>query len=247
MKVRISTVALGVVFSMAIGSVSGTAEAAKPTDKKDKKVIVKVVSGDTLTKIADKHDTTYVRLFNANKKLESPDLINVGDKVRVPKDDEKLSNRYDKFRKSLATIVAPVAPAATGQQSAPTPAPAQPSRSYSAAPTPRSTPTPRGSTAGNTYAAGNCTWYVKSMRGDLPNMLGNGGSWVGNAAAQGFSTGSAPSPGAVAEQPGHVAYVQSVNGNMVTVSEMNYRGSPGGGFGRVSTRTVPASTFTYIY
>jgi len=227
---------------MAIGSVSTAASAAEPTDKKDKKVVVKIQSGDTLTKIADKHDTTYVRLFNANKKLESPDLINVGDKVRVPKDGEKLPNRYDKFRSSLEVVSAPVTTSST--QAAPAPQPAQ---SYSAAPTQSYSSVPRGSSAGNTYAAGNCTWYVKSMRSDLPNMLGNGGSWSGNAAAQGFSTGTEPAVGAVAEEPGHVAYVQSVNGNMVTVSEMNYSGSPGGGFGRVSTRTVSASTFTYIY
>ena len=81
------------------------------------------------------------------------------------------------------------------------------------------------------------------MRADLPNNLGNGGSWVANAAAQGIPTGSTPRVGAVAEQPGHVAYVEAVNGGMVTVSEMGYNYSQG----QFNRRTVPASNFTYIY
>jgi hypothetical protein len=95
----------------------------------------------------------------------------------------------------------------------------------------------------NTYIKGQCTWYVKSKRPDLPNGLGNGGQWVKNAAARGFSTGTTPRVGAVAEQPGHVAYVESVSGSKVTISEMNY----GGKAGIVHTRTVAASTFKYIY
>ncbi len=30
-----------------------------------------------------------------------------------------------------------------------------------------------GNASGNNYAAGNCTWYVKSRRADIPNNLGN--------------------------------------------------------------------------
>lgn len=112
--------------------------------------------------------------------------------------------------------------------------------------------TPTGSTgnryvasnAGNTYACGQCTWYAKSKRPDLPNRLGNGGQWVASAAALGFATGSTPRAGAIGEQPGHVVYVESVNKNgTVNISEMNYNG----GVGVVNHRTVPASTFKYIY
>lgn len=96
----------------------------------------------------------------------------------------------------------------------------------------------------NTYVWGQCTWHVKNKRPDLPNGLGNGGQWVGNAAARGFATGSTPRAGAVGEQVGHVVYVESVNSNgTVNISEMNYNG----GVGVVHTRTVSASTFTYIY
>lgn len=100
------------------------------------------------------------------------------------------------------------------------------------------------SSSGNTYVWGQCTWYAKNKRTDLPNGLGNGGQWVANAAARGFATGTTPQAGAIGEQPGHVVYVESVNGDgTVNISEMNYNG----GVGVVHTRTVAASTFKYIY
>lgn len=102
----------------------------------------------------------------------------------------------------------------------------------------------RSTSAGNTYYYGYCTWYAKQRRPDLPNRLGNGGQWVANAAAQGYATGSAPRAGAVAETTGHVAYVESVNGDgTIVISEMN---GPAG-WGVVGTRTVPASQYRYIY
>lgn len=98
----------------------------------------------------------------------------------------------------------------------------------------------------NTYAAGNCTWYAKSRRPDLPNNLGNAITWLSRARSQGIPTGSTPRVGAVAWEPigglGHVAIVTAVRGGMVTVSEMNYRG-----LYVISTRTVAASHFSYIY
>lgn len=96
----------------------------------------------------------------------------------------------------------------------------------------------------NTYAWGQCTWYAKNKRPDLPNALGNGGQWVARAAALGYATGSTPRAGAIGEEPGHVVYVESVNGDgSVNISEMNYNG----GVGVVHTRTTSASEFRYIY
>jgi surface antigen len=98
-------------------------------------------------------------------------------------------------------------------------------------------------TAGNGYAWGNCTWYAKSKRPDLPNNLGNAYSWVSQASAQGLPTGVEPRVGAIGQQGMHVVYVESVNDDgTISISEMNYHG-----FGVVSTRTVPVGTFEYIY
>ena len=109
--------------------------------------------------------------------------------------------------------------------------------------TPSFTPTYGGY---NGYAYGYCTWYVASRR-SVPSNWGNAVSWYYNAQYSGYGVGSAPTPGAIAwERSNHVALVESVSGGMVTVSEMNYYGN-GGGWNRVSRRTVPASTFLYIY
>lgn len=98
----------------------------------------------------------------------------------------------------------------------------------------------------NTYAYGYCTWYVASRR-SVPSFWGNANAWYSNAQISGYSVGSVPRPGAIAWTGagyyGHVAYVESVSGGNVTVSEMNWNG----GWGRVSSRTVPASSFRYIY
>jgi surface antigen len=99
---------------------------------------------------------------------------------------------------------------------------------------------------GNTYAYGYCTWYVASRRA-VPGNWGNAYTWLSAARGSGYGTGSTPRVGAVAwERGNHVAYVESVNGDTVTVSEMNYWGG-GGGWGRRSYRTTSASTFMYIY
>lgn len=56
-------------------------------------VMVTVGQGDTLTGIATAHNTTYVRLFDANTKISDPDLIHPGDSLRIPAPNEQLPNR----------------------------------------------------------------------------------------------------------------------------------------------------------
>jgi surface antigen len=105
-----------------------------------------------------------------------------------------------------------------------------------------------GNSAGNLYAPGNCTWYAKSRRPDLPNNLGNANTWYARAVAQGWNVGLTPKKGAVATTTagslGHVAYVEgvSLDGQWVTISEMNYRG-----LYSMNTRTVHYTEFRYIY
>jgi hypothetical protein len=52
-----------------------------------------VNEGDTLTAIADAHQTTYVRVFDANDKIQDPDLIYPGDNLRIPDPNEQLPDR----------------------------------------------------------------------------------------------------------------------------------------------------------
>ena len=229
MKRLTTLVALSVMSTLVlVGAPTAEARSGSTDKKTTKKVIVTVKAGDTLSSIAKKHKTTYVRLFNANKKIANPDMIDVGDKVRVPAKKEKLKNR-------MAALTQP-APASTNNYTAAVPA--------AAASTSTAYYSSGGSSSGNTYYQGYCTWYAKDRRPDLPNMLGNGGQWTANAAAQGYSTGSKARAGAIAETPGHVMYVEKVYGDgTMLISEMN--GSAG--FGNVGSRRVPTSGHSFIY
>jgi LysM repeat protein len=107
---------------------------------KEKKFVI-VNEGDTLDAIATQNGTTYVRLFDANPDIQDPNIINPGDKVRIPDADEQLPDR------ALPEVAAPVA------QTSPV---TTPQTTYSApVRTPISLPTGGGAVAGcgdNTYA-----------------------------------------------------------------------------------------------
>lgn len=49
--------------------------------------------GDTLSAIAGAHQTTYVRLFDANVHIADPDVIHPGDQIRIPTPDEQVASR----------------------------------------------------------------------------------------------------------------------------------------------------------
>lgn len=187
----------------------------------------KIKEGDTLIKIAKKYNTTWQRLFYKNKKITHPDDVKKGIVIVIPSKSEKLKARKVPVRASSIYTT----PTYTSSSNTP----------YKA-----STSVIQANSAGNTYDYGYCTWFVKNMRPDLPNNLGNAITWLSMAQAQGFSTGSTPKVGAVAWEPisslGHVAYVIAVNGSSVTVSEMNY-----GGWGVQTTRETTANSFQYIY
>ncbi len=92
-------------------------------------------------------------------------------------------------------------------------------------------------------------WRVHQAYGNMPYWggRGNANQWPGNARAAGIPTGSTPRVGSVAVMSGgyygHVAWVESVNGNTITVSQYNW-----GVRGEYSEMTVSASLFdTYIY
>ncbi|MES2630679.1 MAG: LysM peptidoglycan-binding domain-containing protein [Patescibacteria group bacterium] len=182
--------------------------------------VITVQSGDTLESIATAHNTTYVRLFNANPGIANPDMIDVGNQITIPAAEKELEDRFAQ--------IAPVATAATATYT---------TQQYSSAPVNSSS-----------YYVGNgmwCTDYVHSKRPDVA-IYGNAGyNWIGSAQAAGKSTGSAPQAGAVAVMDGHVAYVESVNGDgSYVVSEMGWNYQPG----NYNQRTVQPGAFgSFIY
>lgn len=205
-----------------IALASSKSEKVQPDTQAPEQKIHEIQKGETLTSIAEQYQTTWDRLFYKNTQITHPDVIPVGDKITIPTPDEVLAVRE--------VPAPPAAPSADSGQ------PATVSNSGIAMNT-------RGASSGNTYSPGYCTWYVKNMRPDLPNNLGNADTWVARAAAQGIPTGGTPAPGAVGQQGMHVVYVERVNADgTVLISEMNFIG-----LYTVSTRTVAASTFRYIY
>lgn len=102
------------------------------------------------------------------------------------------------------------------------------------------------------YLDGQCTRYAWRKRQDLPGNLGNASTWNERAQAQGFPVDRSPRAGDIAVWEaysngalwaGHVAYVESVNGNgTITISEWNWRGP------RITTvRTISPGGLTFIH
>lgn len=199
--------------------------AAKDGQQKQSKKIVKykVSEGDSLADIAQAYDTDWKRIFNKNDNIDNPDVLVPGITIIIPGDTEKLPDRVGTLQ-----VNEPQAVNETANTQASEPA----VKPYSG-----------GNTAGNGYAYGYCTWYVKQKRPDFPNQMGNAYSWVSSAQATGIPTGSKPRAGAIGQSGNHVVYVEKVNGDgTITVSDMNYAG-----WAVVTTRKVPANSHYYIY
>lgn len=94
--------------------------------------------------------------------------------------------------------------------------------------------------AGHKFPYGYCTWYVAQKR--YVPWGGNAGTWLYHAKSLGYQTGKAPRPGSImvtteSRYYGHVALVEKVSGDTITVSEMNFVG-----WGKVSRRTISAKS-----
>lgn len=107
-----------------------------------------------------------------------------------------------------------------------------------------------GLVPGDTYAWGNCTYWVFAMRywADeiIPTSWGNANTWDDNAQTDGYTINHTPAVGAIMQTDagdlGHVAYVTEVNPEtgQWKISEMN---APN--FNVVSSRTFAANSAIY--
>lgn len=200
-------------------------------------IIYKAKSGDKLAEIAEKYQASSERIISYNNLKESEELKD-GQEIVIPGGILPEKERPD--------YVAPVVARTVNTASR--------SSSNSASSVATVLPSNYNVKAGNAYAWGNCTWYVYNRRPDIGSFWGNATSWAMSARAAGFSVGSTPVVGSIAQWNayaggswgyGHVAYVEAVNSDgTVTISEMNYAGA----LGRVTSRTVPANSISnYIY
>jgi LysM repeat protein len=174
---RLFAVIAALSFSVLVfGADSATAQASTP--KKVNKVSkvsetkkskhVKIQRGDTLSKIAKKQGTTYLRIFYANKQIKNPDLIYPGKNLRIPSANEKLKKRAlpNATPKSVAKKVQP-------QQAS--------TRSYTPTPTPKPAPT-YSSTGGGVWdrlaqceSGGN--WSINTGNGYYGGLQFSLSSW----------------------------------------------------------------------
>ena len=179
-----------------------------------------VQAGDTLSTIASATELTTEEIASANN-ISDANFIVIGQEINLTKE--------------VAEEVGSEAPVAQEVQQ-----PAAPSYSadYTAVP-------------GNSYYAGQCTWYVKNQLPWVGNFWGNAAEWANNATYAGRVVDTNPAVGTVAvmmpgvayaSSYGHVAVVTGVNGDMITISEMNAKGEF-----VVSSRTIPAAGVLFIH
>lgn len=237
MKKRISIlVALAVVSCSVVTPESVHAQSNEPPSsvnpfKKDLVVI------EQTSEIVKKTEKQLSKEAEEAKKFEAK-------KLSLSEELEKMKREIEEMKQKIADKKA--LEAATARANAMITPVVQTSVSVGSSPVARVS-SRSGSGGPNAYAWGYCTWHVKNQRPDIGSYWGNANQWYASAQAAGYSTGSAPAPGAIGVSfggvYGHVVYVESVNGGMVNISEMAYNG----GIGVVHYRTVPASSFVYIY
>ncbi len=225
-----------------------------------------VEDGDTLGAIALQHGRNVDTLRWANQ-LDDPDKLSIGQHLWLPPADgvlvrvgpnDTLGALLERFHGDLEAVTAYnhlrsgqlppigvwlmipdgegpplVRPDPPPPASVPHPGPA-PASSFV-----RPAVALEGAAAGR-FPFGQCTWYVAQKR--YVPWSGNAWQWYENARAFGYRVGGVPSAGAIQvtweSYVGHVAYVESVDGDgSWTVSEMNFRAN-GGGWGRVSWRRI---------
>ncbi len=95
MRLKAITAAL-VLVTFTTAAISSTASAeTREQNQKPQTTTTNVVvqPGDYLAKIAEGHQTTYTRLFDANTNIVDPDIIHPGEEVRIPAPDEQLAQR----------------------------------------------------------------------------------------------------------------------------------------------------------
>lgn len=221
--------------------------------------VYKVQEGDTVSSIAQKYSITVKTVLWANDLSESS-LIKPGDEIfilpitgvrhTVKSGDtvKSLAKRYKSTEEKiiafnelpangeLQTGVEIIIPDGKGEDAVQPIRPSNPaapqedqqifSKKYYAYPA-------------HKFPYGWCTWYVASRR-HVP-WGGNAGTWLYHARAYGAATGKSPKAGSIMvtgeSRWGHVAIVEKVNGDQITVSEMNYKG-----WGVKSSRTLSAKS-----
>ena len=190
-------------------------------------VVYTVKDGDTVASLADKYkvDTERIVLYND---LASDESLVAGKRLVLP------SGELPETERPGYVAPRPVTPTYSGNSGNIL------SSSYGYARV----------FSGNRYALGNCTWYAYERRAamgrPIGSLWGNATNWAASARAAGFTVNKTPAPGAVFQYGGgygHVGIVDSVDGEYLYVTDMNYAG-----YNVVTSRKIPlGSTGHYNY
>jgi LysM repeat protein len=223
-------------------------------------IIYEVKPGDTVGAIATANKITINTILWANE-LDNVDSIMPGDKIFIlpvsgfeykVKTSDDISKIAEKYKSSKEKIIAfndlpangelkegQMITIPDGQKEIPRPA-ITPNSGLSIAQRPYESFSvgkilDGKAGTGHRFPYGYCTWYVAQKR--YVPWGGNAGTWLYHAKSAGYATGRSPRVGSIMVSSeswwGHVALVEKVSGNMITISEMNYKG-----FAKKSSRTL---------
>ncbi len=186
-----------------------------------------VQNGDTLSGLGMKFDVKLAYLKYVND-LMDVNAIRPGSKLKIPPKNFSVSDsQIAKKDKELKAKLA------TAQRDTVT----RNGRLASTSSTPKVKVAPGSSKNG--YPYGYCTYYVATRRA-VPVNWGDAKRWLDSAKRAGYQTGGTPAVGSIVVTAeswwGHVAYVESVDGNNFTIAEMNAKG-----WGVTSRRTFSTS------
>lgn len=212
----------------------------------------RVDKGETLAGIAQKHHVSEKEILKFNNLLVASD-IEVGQILIIPDGNREIKARPRPEPEPV--VLAAANEEGYVDETSETSSSVDHNTSTYEPPTPTQPTTVTSTKAtisndlrGNSFPWGYCTWYAAARRPDV-SWRGNASEWLYNAQAQGRATGRIPAVGAILVTNeswwGHVAIVEAVNGDQVTISEMNYQG-----FGVISSRTISNSNPVikgYIY
>ncbi len=155
------------VFAVVLSAIAGHSAAAAPQNAKSTKpssirAVYVVQPGDTLSAIGTKYKLSYSRLFDANTQIANPDVIDVGNKIKIPRAGAKFAKR----------AVATTAPVAT-------------TASYAAEPVQASAPAAPAVADGSVWdrlaqceSGGN--WQINTGNGYYGGLQFTQGTWTGN-------------------------------------------------------------------
>lgn len=204
-----------------VDKASATSTDETLVDNSSKTIKYVVQNGDTLTGLGWKYEVKLATLKYVNN-IDNENMIKPGVEIKIPPKGYEVSAKLIAKRESEKN-----AKIASANRNTTT-------RSSSSVRTTAVNANPGSKVNG--YPYGWCTYYVATRR-SVPTSWGDAKAWLSSAKRAGYSTGQTPVAGAIMVSSesfwGHVSYVESVNGNEFTISEMNYKG-----WGVTSRRTV---------